>query len=129
MESTPLQDYQHLISALLEYPNADNSLLIHMLERVINFHHLTESTIYLIWYYFRNNEKIMSRIPKKYLKDDWWYELCEGCIVDPHDSTCSSCYDKFTETLVNGNKCYERCFQYNDCVKGYCNHLNGIQLS
>ena len=65
-----------LISAM-NYMNKD-VMLIKLLER-IDYYNLDEDAIYEIWGWFRQNKKIMDGLPKKYIKNGWWYKICNKC--------------------------------------------------
>ena len=73
-----LQD-KALVEVLFEYNFDSTPIIVRLLERTINFHKLSESTLWLIWAFYGSNENIRKRIPEKYIKDDWWYDICNAC--------------------------------------------------
>ena len=82
-------------------------ILIRMLESLVDYDELDEGRIWSIWCCYEHNEKIMTKIPRKYLKDGWWYDVCDVCRLTK-STICEPC-DMCGLCTLSG-----------DCVCGVC---------
>ena len=90
-----------LVSAVLS-PFSDQVILELILLRMIDFSKLSERTIHLIWLLF-NEDKIIEKIPTRYIKNGWWYDECKICclkgckVCETEDCGCEDCVCKDCE--------------------------------
>src|ERR1700759_3183390 len=106
MEVKALQE-QSLIHAL--WHDSKNPLLIRLLERMINFNTLTESTLVLIFHLMGGNEIIKSKL------EQMTKLICENCgnrIPDCLQECIKRC-QYCNETSCNED-CIERCDRCNE---------------
>src|SRR6266849_361865 len=90
------------------YPR-QNYVLKQLLGRTIDFSQLSESTLYLIWFFYNDNKEITDKIPCRFIVNDWWYKECKTCIIEGckvcdsegcecEDCTCKYCGEKYKKS-------------------------------
>src|SRR5277367_173244 len=66
-------------------PFVDEVMLKRILERVIDFNILSESTLSRIWHSYAGYATI-DKFPSKFIRNGWWYNECPDCLK--HFTNC-----------------------------------------